>query len=195
MSYYAAMSLLCELSSTGDGWVGAQDAHACIERVRMLLGTNDRSSLGAERAAQLMEDVNAMYGPVMSGAVAEALSVGDIGRQVPWPRLTVTRAHFGCVVPLIALHTDGTLAVQTGTVRNGDSPAKRWPTQQRTESVSSSRLIGTPIELGQMLRECCIDRGLPLLALTGSGLFFFFFFALSRRLHALRVTRCRSSGT
>ena len=45
----------------------------------MLLGTNDRSSLGA-RAAQLMEDVNAMYGPVMSGAVAEAWWVTLAGK-------------------------------------------------------------------------------------------------------------------
>ena len=168
-SYYAALSLLCTLgSSSGDGRVRAQDAQECIERVRLMLGENARSSLGAERASQLLDDVNSVYGPSMSGAVAEALSAGDGGRLVPWPRLAVTRAHFGCVVPLVALHADGTPVIEAAVVRTDDARAE--PRRKERPVRAEPCIIGSPSDLGKMLRECCAERGKPLLAVTGSGL-------------------------
>ena len=190
-SYYAALSLLCALSSSrSDGRVGARAAHACVESVRLLLGTNARSSLGAERACQLLEDVDAMHGPLMSGAVAEALAAGDDGRPVLWPRLTIGRAHFGVVVPLIALHADGTPIIEILARRadgsNGgamlrDTVAVCTDDTQRSEHRPTKQpvsatpyLTGSPFAspeaLGQMLRECCVGQSKPLLAVTGSGL-------------------------
>ena len=69
-SYYAAMALLHALSdsssNSNDGRVPAQDVHACIERVRLLLSRSARcSSLGGELVGQFLEDVEAVYGPVM----------------------------------------------------------------------------------------------------------------------------------
>ena len=113
-SYYAALSLLCALSSSrSDGLVSARAAHACVESVRLLpaKARAARSAGGAERACQLLEDVDAMHGPLMIGAVAQALAAGDDGRPVLWPRLTIG-LYFGVVVPLIALHADGTPIIE-----------------------------------------------------------------------------------
>lgn len=168
-SYYAALSLLCALSPNSDGRVGARAAHACIERVRLLLGSSARSSMGGERAHQLMEDIDSAYRPITGDAGAEALSAGDDRPLVPWPPLKLTCAHLGGVVPPIALHADGTPIVKTVGVRaNGPRPADR-PTERPSVSVAP-QLAATPSDLARMLRECCVDRGKPLLAVTGSGL-------------------------
>ena len=171
--YYAALSELCVLSSGGDAArVAAQDAHASIERVTALLDearSTTSPTLGSERARQLLEDVNVVYGTIVRSAVADAIAAGDVDRQIEWPQLTVTRAHFGGVIPFIALPADGPPAIEA-VLPCTEAPPPERASAPDPASAAAACLRGSPFDLAEMLRQCCLDANKPLLAVTGSGL-------------------------